>query len=697
MLALKKAVKDVMDKGTVCNCNTEHTSGCRVCGGELVYVADAFIDVKCMCCGKEEKTNTVCANDHYICDECHRGEILDVVEQVCITTDLTDPVEIALKIFKLPGLHMHGPEYHSVVAAVLVTAYGNSVKDKQVQAIKEAIKRGRDIKGGFCGFHGACGAGLGVGIAYSVIHQVTPYVKEERGAANRMTAQALLEISRYGGPRCCKRDAMIAIETAKRNFKEFDNTGRSKYICSQFIKNQSCIQGDCPYFPKKILGETESVCPVCLSRIPAQKVKYGNQVYLEKRCPEHGNYKTIIWNGPPEYEAWDTMKLPSHSVNCLTTVEKGCPYDCGICPAHRQTTCCVLLEITNRCNLLCPVCFASAKENPAPDPSLEEIGKWYDTLMRCGGPFNIQLSGGEPSLRDDIPNIIRLGREKGFTFFQLNTNGLRLAEESAYARLLQKSGLNCVFLQFDAMGEEPYMALRGRKLLKTKLQAIKNCIDAGLGIVLVPTLVPGLNDKEIGPIIRFAIENMPYIRGVHFQPVSYFGRYGERKNGRLTIPDVLRGIEEQTGGQMKVKDFKPGTAENSYCSFNASFLLQPDGTLKVLPKTQSCCCGAEEQKPAEDSKKAREFVAHQWSSAPEPKCGISRCAEPGSLDEFLERKAQYTLAVSGMVFQDAWNLDLTRLQECYIHVMSPDRRIIPFCAYNLTSIEGNPLYRGLER
>ncbi|WP_190259546.1 DUF5714 domain-containing protein [Pelotomaculum schinkii] len=141
-------MKDVtMQKEIICSCNTDHASGCLVCGGELFYNADSAIDVKCVICGKEEQSNTICVNGHYICDACHREKVLDVVERVCVATDLTDPVEITLQIFKLPGLHMHGPEYHSIVAAVLVTAYGNSVKDKQAQAIKEAIKRGKDIKG----------------------------------------------------------------------------------------------------------------------------------------------------------------------------------------------------------------------------------------------------------------------------------------------------------------------------------------------------------------------------------------------------------------------------------------------------------------------------------------------------------------------------------------------------------------------
>jgi len=442
---------------------------------------------------------------------------------------------------------------------------------------------------------------------------------------------------------------------------------------------------------KLILGETQSLCPVCLERIPAKRVKYGEQVYLEKSCPRHGDYQTIIWNGLPDYESWDTVKQPTSNINCLTKVEEGCPYDCGICPNHRQKTCCVLLEITNKCNLLCPVCFASMQEDAKPDPSLEEIGAWYDTLMHCGGPFNIQLSGGEPSLRDDIDKIMRLGREKGFSFFQLNTNGLRLAQDMNYVKLLKDEGLNCVFLQFDAMSDEPYLKLRGRSLLKDKLQAIENCIKANLGIVLVPTIAPGINENEIGAIIDFAIENLPYIRGVHFQPISYFGRYGQKPEERLTIPDILRAIETQINRKIKAEDFRPGTAENSYCSFNASFILQADNTLKVLPKTQSCSCSCSEA--PEESKKAREYVAQQWSSAPESSCCISRCEEPKSLDEFLERKARYTLAISGMAFQDVWNVDLKRLQECYIHVMSPDKRIIPFCAYNLTGMDGAPLYR----
>jgi len=435
----------------------------------------------------------------------------------------------------------------------------------------------------------------------------------------------------------------------------------------------------------------ESVCPVCLKRLSAVKERDGDRVFLCKTCPEHGEFRTLIWNGPPNYDSWRRNRpevLPAHT---HTREDRGCPYDCGICPEHRQNTCCVLLEVTQRCSLGCPVCFASSGITNAPDPSQEEIAGWYDLLMESGGPFNIQLSGGEPTMRDDLPALIRIGKEKGFPFFQLNTNGLRLAAEPSYAIKLKEAGLDCVFLQFDGLQDSTYSALRGRPLLREKLAAIDACAEVGLGVVLVPTVAAGINDGDIGAVLDFAVVRMPEIRGVHFQPMSYFGRYPGELGGRLTIPDMLRKIEEQTSGHMKVSDFSPGSAENPYCSFSAAYLLQPDGSLKSLEKKEEgCCCGG-------DASRSRRYVAKHWSAAPSSgRCGSLREVEPQSFDDFIDRTRQYKLAVSGMVFQDAWNLDLDRLRQCYIHIVSPDRRVIPFCAYNLTGADGNTIYRGIK-
>lgn len=462
-------------------------------------------------------------------------------------------------------------------------------------------------------------------------------------------------------------------------------------------------------------GTTESVCPECLKRIPAEKIIDGGRVYLVKSCPEHGEYRVLIWEGGPAYESWATTKIPSSPAVCRTEVQRGCPYDCGLCPDHRQETCCVLLEITQRCNLCCPVCFASANNNFSADPDLAEIESWYRLLLEGGGPYNIQLSGGEPALRDDLPAIIRMGRELGFDFIQLNTNGVRLALEPGFVKELKEAGLSCVFLQFDGTTDEIYRQIRGAAVLDLKKLAIAGCAREGIGVVLVPTLVPGVNMDNLGEIIRFAITQMPTVRGVHFQPVSYFGRYPKAPPvRRITIPEVLRALESQTAGQLKSDNFLPASAENAYCSFHGNFILMPGGelkpwssfeTIRTSQAGQSCC------KPlmaAEELKKGREFVARQWAApqnANRPALGgcSSQGVEDGrqsgintsSLDQFLERISEYTLAISGMAFQDAWTLDLERLRECKIHVVSPDKRIIPFCAYNLTTRNGKSLYRGL--
>lgn len=435
------------------------------------------------------------------------------------------------------------------------------------------------------------------------------------------------------------------------------------------------------------IGKTMSVCPVCLAKIPAAKTVGGDgNIYLEKKCWEHGAFRTLIWEGDLEsYVNWAAGDTPSPVTPVRAQpVEKGCPYDCGLCQSHERDGCCVLLELTNRCNLRCPVCFASAGEQTPHDLSLEEIGRQYDLLMERGGPFNIQLSGGEPTVRDDLDKIIALGKEKGFTFFQLNTNGLRLADEAGYAAHLAQAGVSTVFLQFDGLDDEIYRTLRGTALVETKLRAIDACKAAGLPVVLVPTVAPGVNDQALGEIIRFALSRAPHVRGVHIQPISYFGRCGlEAPEVRLTIPAVLRRIEAQTDGLMKAVDFGGGGAESPYCSFHASYLRKQDGSLKALPRRRSQCCCVK-------SSDARDYVSQQWSGKA---AGCDYDADTSSLDAFLQQTVENTFTVSGMVFQDAYNLDLDRLRRCYICEVDSRRGMVPFCAYNLTDIHGKALYR----
>ena len=435
-----------------------------------------------------------------------------------------------------------------------------------------------------------------------------------------------------------------------------------------------------------IFGKTKSVCPVCLRVLDAQKRAEKDGVWLDKRCPEHGPFSALIWEGNlASYTAWNRENRAVDPPREGKTPEKGCPLDCGLCTAHQRKGCCVLLEVTKRCDLRCPVCFASAGEGG--DMSMEEIGRQYGWLMAHGGPFNIQLSGGEPTMRDDLPEIIRLGREKGFTFFQLNTNGLRLAAEPDYAKKLQAAGLNTVFLQFDGLDDKVYITLRGRALLEEKRRCIANCAAAGLGVVLVPVIAAGVNEDQLWPIVRYALDNSPAVRGVHIPPISYFGRCAlERPARPLTIPTVLRLLEAQSGGVLRAADFSGGGAENPYCSFHATYRILKDGGLKALPKREEGCCTA-----SDDS---RVSVAEQWSGE-SCCCGDteSKLTETSALDEFLQEIRRRTFTVSGMVFQDAWNLDLERLQRCHIYEADSRYGMVPFCAYNLTAADGRTLYR----
>jgi 7,8-dihydro-6-hydroxymethylpterin dimethyltransferase len=445
-------------------------------------------------------------------------------------------------------------------------------------------------------------------------------------------------------------------------------------------------------------SETQSLCPVCLERIAAVRLRDGADVRLRKTCPAHGRFEAVLWRGEPSYEGWDRPKSPWHPPRPAIGVDKGCPFDCGLCPDHRQQTCTALVEVTGRCNLSCAFCFArSGNGSSDPDPGMEVIRSWYESLRLNGIQCNVQLSGGEPTMRDDLPEIVAMGRSMGFDFIQLNTNGLRLAAEPGYGERLKEAGLASVFLQFDGTTEEIHRRLRGKPILEAKQAAIRQCERHGIGVVLVPTVVPGVNDHELGQIVRFALDHMPAVRGVHFQPVSYFGRYPRQPSDadRITIPEIVRNLELQTAGVVKTHDFIPPGCENAHCSFHGTFVLMADGELRSFSHhpSEPCSCGA--SCAAEGAEKTRRFVSRQWAP---PREGT--CCEPGSLgywDVILERARTHTLSISGMAFQDVWNIDLERVKDCCIHVVARDGRLVPFCAYNLTGSSGRALYPRRDR
>jgi uncharacterized radical SAM superfamily Fe-S cluster-containing enzyme len=449
----------------------------------------------------------------------------------------------------------------------------------------------------------------------------------------------------------------------------------------------------------QVISTTESLCPECLARIPADLIRRDGNTYLRKSCAEHGPFETVIWRGSPAYETWEVPKIPAYPEKPFTAVDKGCPYDCGLCPDHRQQPCCVLIEVTQHCDLGCPLCFANAGCSPEDDPDLPTIRSWFQNLMAAGGPFNIQLSGGEPCLREDLPQIIGLGKSLGFTFFQVNTNGLRLATDIDFLKKLKDAGLSTVYLQFDGTHEAVYEEIRGHKLLRSKIAAIENCAKLQIGVVLVATLVPGINSGEVGDILELALKYHPIVRGVHFQPVSYFGRYPRppKNQDRITLPEVITLLEEQTEGLVKRENFKPSGGENAHCSFHGNFVVMADGSLKPLSCHEPGACRCKPMTAQEGRIKKQAFVSRVWAAPPADAYTPAEVPSLGEWETFLARARTHMFSISGMAFQDCWTVDLTRLRECCVITVAADGRLVPFCAYNLTSLQGKALYRGNGR
>jgi 7,8-dihydro-6-hydroxymethylpterin dimethyltransferase len=436
-------------------------------------------------------------------------------------------------------------------------------------------------------------------------------------------------------------------------------------------------------------------------------MRRGDEVWLQRVCPEHGDAEALVWRGAPDFDAW---RESDSGLSCCEQAENpACPTECGLCAGHARQTCCVLLELTQRCDLACPVCFAAAGDGAPADPSIDAIEGWYRRLLEVAPGCNVQLSGGEPTVRDDLPEIVALGRALGHGFLQLNTNGLRLAREPGYAERLAEAGLSTVFLQFDGVDDAPYVALRGRPLAAVKQEAVRRCAEAGLGVVLVPTVARGVNLDRLGDILAFALTQAPAVRGVHVQPMALLGRStstGDAGEDRVTLPDAMRALAEQSGGRVLLTDLTPGDCEHALCSFSREYLRREDGSLTPMGAPRDACgCGAPSARPAVAPAEKAAHVAARWSipaaPAPEPSSGCCGSAAPepagccggqepaagrdsDQWDAIIEDIRVKTFSVSGMAFQDAWTIDLDRLRHCYLHVLAADGRVVPFCSRYLT-------------
>jgi uncharacterized radical SAM superfamily Fe-S cluster-containing enzyme len=473
-----------------------------------------------------------------------------------------------------------------------------------------------------------------------------------------------------------------------------------------------------------VIKKTKSLCPECLQVVDAEVFEDQEKIMIKKTCPEHGEFENTYWQDSKAYNFAANYDHPGEGIsNPRTTIEGECPQNCGICAEHESQTILGLIDVTNRCNLRCPICFANAAVSKSLyEPSYEEIRQMLRNL-RENQPVptpSIQYAGGEPTVRKDIVELIKLAREEGFSHTQIATNGIKLAKDPELAQKLKDASLNTVYLQFDGITEEPYIATRGRNLLPTKLEAIENCRKANLGIVLVPTLVKGINDDQVGDIIQFAIDNLDVIRGVNFQPVSFAGRTpaDEVEKQRITIPKFQELVEKQTEGKISSDDFYPASSVIPVTDFveaiegkeqiaitchphcGAATYIFIDGD-EVIPITRFVDVDKffDLLSRSSDDIKNGGFIGKakvlKRATMKLPKT-IDRDKKPESLDltgiltkVFKERSYSAlgdfhheTLLISCMHFMDPWNFDQDRVRRCVIHYAVPDGRIIPFCSMN---------------
>ncbi|MCW5981589.1 MAG: radical SAM protein [Bryobacteraceae bacterium] len=482
--------------------------------------------------------------------------------------------------------------------------------------------------------------------------------------------------------------------------------------------------------PKGLPKLTRSLCPECSTVIEALLSEDDRgRVIMEKTCPAHGFFSDIVYSDARLYlkmEEWtfgDNRGVSNPAVPDATN----CPDDCGLCSMHTSHTGLANVDLTNRCNLTCPVCFANANvAGYLYEPGLDKVRLMLQAL-RDEKPVAgriVQFSGGEPTIYPHWFEALRLAHEMGFSHVQCASNGIKFADLE-FAQRSHEAGLHTIYLQFDGVSDDIYLRTRGRALLEIKLKAIENVRKAGMKICFVPTVVKGVNDHQVGDIIRLAIENIDCVSAISFQPVSFTGRINRREleQKRYTMADFAHDVHRQTGICDPYQDWFPlacvapfsklasalrgelttHLTPHPHCSLGTYLFV--DRNKRATPVTRFVDVGAMLRDMDMLARKADR--AHlklyskvsAWNSM-RKHFREDRAPEGLSFSKFLEtlqglmdkrygrgqaEKEGFTfktLMVAGMHFMDHYNYDVERVKRCVIHYAAPNGKIYPFCAYN---------------
>jgi uncharacterized radical SAM superfamily Fe-S cluster-containing enzyme len=483
------------------------------------------------------------------------------------------------------------------------------------------------------------------------------------------------------------------------------------------------IQPVLPILPRTV----ETLCPECSAVILGRYYVRDGAVWIEKTCPEHGYFRDCVNRDVNHYVKMVNISYTEGCglLNPAVLDAKRCPTDCGLCDQHQSPSILANIDLTNRCNLNCPICFANANvAGYVYEPSYDEIVKMLQRL-RDYRPIPctcVQFSGGEPTIHPDFHKIIAKTLSMGFSQIQIATNGIKMADED-FARKAAEAGLHTLYLQFDGVDEEVYMRTRGKPLMKYKLATIENCRKFGMKVCLVPTIIRTENDDQVAKILQFAVDNIDTVSGISYQPVSFTGRIDitELEQKRYTVGDLAHDIAKASGCD-PIRDFYPldfsvpfseivsvicgapkiQTPCHPDCATGTYFWVSPDKKLYPFPLVFDIHPLFNELHKLAKQIEAKGRVASTWDKL---KAGwlFYKYFRPDRAPKDLtfyrmirslrgminkqvgrgdEQKKNYkTLLAAGMHFQDRYNFDVQRIKRCVIHYSTPEGEF-PFCTYN---------------
>jgi uncharacterized radical SAM superfamily Fe-S cluster-containing enzyme len=436
---------------------------------------------------------------------------------------------------------------------------------------------------------------------------------------------------------------------------------------------------------------TRSICPVCKAVIDAElnielNIRAG-RVLLRKRCREHGVFEALVYSDAELYLRQLGYNKPGTlPLEFQTEVSEGCPLDCGLCPAHKQHACLAVVEVNSGCNLDCPLCFADSGHQPdAFSLTRAQVGLMLDRFAAAEGePEVVQFSGGEPTIHPRLVEFVGMAKERGIRFVMVNTNGIRLARDRRFAERLAGAGPH-VYLQFDGFDAATHLVLRGRDLRSEKERALERCAELGLSVTLVAAVERGVNEHELGAIVRLGIGH-PAVNSVVFQPVTHSGRHPVFDPlQRLTNADVMHLLAQQLPDSLRVSDFVPVPCWFPSCRSMCYALIDGDRLLplaRLIDVDRYLDYTANRVVPDFEVRHALEAM-FSASAVPGSEAALLACASCGiDLPAAFADLRRHGFVITAQDFQDAYTLNVRQLMKCWVTQLTPDGRLIPFCTYN---------------